>query len=62
MPSFGMLRHVALVRTGVSGERSVAIISVTRIDELGTTLAGTSNPLTLGNNVIYSHIVVANSC
>jgi hypothetical protein len=31
MPSSGMLRHVALVRTGVSEETSVSIIRVTRI-------------------------------
>jgi hypothetical protein len=34
-----MLRRVALVTTGVSEERSAAIIRVTRIVELGTTLA-----------------------
>jgi hypothetical protein len=39
----GMLRHVALIRADVSKERSDAIIRVTRIGELGTTLAGTSN-------------------
>jgi hypothetical protein len=38
-----MLRRVALVRTDVSEERSVSIIRVTRIGELGTTLAVTSN-------------------
>jgi hypothetical protein len=41
MLSSGMLRHVALVRTDVSKERSVSIIRVTRIGELGTTLAVT---------------------
>jgi hypothetical protein len=34
-----MLRRVALVRTDVLEERSVSFISVTRIGELGTTLA-----------------------
>jgi hypothetical protein len=34
---------MALVRTYVSEERSAPIIRVTRIDELGTTLAVTSN-------------------
>jgi hypothetical protein len=34
-----MLRRVALVRTNVSEELSVSIIRVTRIGELGTTLA-----------------------
>jgi hypothetical protein len=43
MASSGMLRHVALVRTDVSEELSVAFIRVTRIGELGTTLAVTSN-------------------
>jgi hypothetical protein len=37
--SSGMLRRVALVRTDVSEERSSSFIRVTRIDELGTTLA-----------------------
>jgi hypothetical protein len=41
--SSGMLRHVALVRTDVSEERSASIIRVTRIGELGTTLALTIN-------------------
>jgi hypothetical protein len=38
-----MLRHVALARTDVSEELSASIIRVKRIDELGTTLAVTSN-------------------
>jgi hypothetical protein len=38
-----MLRRVALVRTDVSEEVSTSIIKVTRIGELGTTLAVTSN-------------------
>jgi hypothetical protein len=41
MPSSGMLRHVALVRIDVSEERVVSLIRVTRIGELGTTLAVT---------------------
>jgi hypothetical protein len=40
---FWLLRRVALVRTDVSEELSVSIIKVTRIGELGTTLAVTSN-------------------
>jgi hypothetical protein len=32
VPSSGMLRRVALLRTDVSEERSASIISVTRID------------------------------
>jgi hypothetical protein len=38
-----MLRRVALVRTDVSVELSVSFIRVTRIGELGTTLAVTSS-------------------
>jgi demethoxyubiquinone hydroxylase (CLK1/Coq7/Cat5 family) len=40
MASSGTLRRVALVRTDVSEEFSASIIRVTRIGELGTTLAG----------------------
>jgi hypothetical protein len=43
MASFGMLRGVVLVRTDVSEELSASIIRVTRIGEVGTTLAVTSN-------------------
>jgi hypothetical protein len=43
MASFGMLRRVALVRTDVSEELSAYFIGVTRIGELGITLAVTSN-------------------
>jgi hypothetical protein len=39
MPSSGMLRRVALVRTDLSGEHSASIIRVTRIGEIGRTLA-----------------------
>jgi hypothetical protein len=42
MPSFGMLCHVALVKTDVSEKRSTYIIRVKRIVELGT-LAVVSN-------------------
>jgi hypothetical protein len=38
-----MSRRVALVRTDISEELSVSIIRVTRIDELRTTSAVTSN-------------------
>jgi hypothetical protein len=39
MASSGMLRRVAVVRTDVSEELSASIIRVTRIGDLGTTLA-----------------------
>jgi hypothetical protein len=45
--SSGMLRRVALVRTDVSEELSASFIRVTRISELGRTLAVTSNRSTL---------------
>jgi hypothetical protein len=50
MPSSGMLRIVALVRTDVSEELSASIIMVTRIGEVGTTLAVTNNRRTLRRN------------
>jgi hypothetical protein len=52
MASSGMLRRVALVRTDVSEELSVSFIRVTRIGELGTTLAVTSNRRTLRRNAV----------
>jgi hypothetical protein len=42
-----MLRRVVLVRTDVSEEPGVSFIRVTRIGELGTTQAATSNRRTL---------------
>jgi hypothetical protein len=50
MASSRMLRRVALVRTDVSEELTTSIIRVTRIGELGTTLAVTSNRHTLRRN------------
>jgi hypothetical protein len=47
MTSSGLLRRVALVRTDVLEELSAFFIRVTRIGELGTTLAVTSNRRTL---------------
>jgi hypothetical protein len=41
--SSGMLRRVAFVRTDVPEELSASFIRVKRIDELGTTLAVTTN-------------------
>jgi hypothetical protein len=49
MVSSRMLHHVALVRTDVSEELNASFIRVTRIDELGTTLAVTSNLRALCN-------------
>jgi hypothetical protein len=45
--SSGMLRRIALMRTDISEEISASIIRVTRIGELGTTLAVTNNRRTL---------------
>jgi hypothetical protein len=50
LPSSGMLRRVALVRTDVSEERMASIFMMTRTGELGTTLAVTSNRSTLLRN------------
>jgi hypothetical protein len=54
MASSGTLRRVGLVRTDVSEELSASIIRVTRIGELGTTLAVTSNRLLVTANVVPS--------
>jgi hypothetical protein len=60
MPSSGLLRHVALVRTDVSWELSTSIISLTRIGGLEKTLALTSKRRTLvtANVVPSSPILV----
>jgi hypothetical protein len=59
-----MFRRVALVRTDVSEELSASFTRVTRIGELGTTLAVTSNRRTLRrntrrnipeDNILHSH-------
>jgi hypothetical protein len=50
MVSSGLLRRVALVRTDVSEDPNASFIRVTRIGELGTTLAATSNRRTLRRN------------
>jgi hypothetical protein len=48
--SSAMLRHVVLVGIEVSEKPSASIIRVTRIGELRTTLAVTSNRRTLHSN------------
>jgi hypothetical protein len=65
MASSGMLCHVALVRTDVSEERSASIMRVTRIGELGTTLAVTSDQHMLQCNIpedTILHVVLAEIC
>jgi hypothetical protein len=54
MASSGMLRRVALVRTDVSEELSASFIRVTRIGELGTTLAVTTNRPPLRRNTKWA--------
>jgi hypothetical protein len=55
MPSSDMLHRMALVRTDVSEEHFASMIVVTRIGELGTTLAVTSNRRTLRRNTYNSN-------
>jgi hypothetical protein len=57
MPSSGMLRRVAFVRIDVSEERSASFIRVTRIGELGTTLALTSNISTLRRLIVTANVL-----
>jgi hypothetical protein len=61
MVSSGTLSRVALVRTDVSKERSASIIRVTRIGELGTTLAATSmRRLLVAASVVPSSPILVN--
>jgi hypothetical protein len=57
MVSSGMLSRVDLVRTDVSEELSASFIRVTRIGELGTTLAVTSNRRTLHQLLVTASVV-----
>jgi hypothetical protein len=61
MVSSGLLRRVALVRTDVSEEPDASFIRVTKIDELGTTQAATSNRRTLrrNTNLVFRLLVAA---
>jgi hypothetical protein len=54
MVSSGLLRRVALVGTDVSEEPGASFIRVTKIGELETTQAATSNRRTLRRNGISS--------
>jgi hypothetical protein len=57
MGSSGLLHPVALVRTYVSEELSASFIRVTRISELRTTLAVTSNRRTLRRLLVTASVV-----
>jgi hypothetical protein len=61
-----MLRRVALVRTDDSEELSTSFIRVTRIGELGTTLAVTNNQrtilVTLMKEALTGTIANCNTC
>jgi hypothetical protein len=56
-----MLRRVALVRTDVFEELSASFIRVTRIGELGTTLAATNNLLRSVRRLLVTANVVSSS-
>jgi hypothetical protein len=51
----GILGRVSLVRTDVSEELSASFIRATRIGELGTKLAVTSNRRTLQRNALVNN-------
>jgi hypothetical protein len=59
--SSGMLHRVALVRTDVSEELITSFIRLTRIGELGTTLALTNNRRTLPRWLLVTACVVPSS-
>jgi hypothetical protein len=62
MASSGMIRRVILVRTDVSEELGASFIRVTRVGELGTTLAVSSNRRKLrGNTSVLSQLVFLRS-
>jgi hypothetical protein len=55
----GMLRRVALVRTDASEELSISFIRVTRLGELGTTLAVPSNPHSVHRLLVTASVVLS---
>jgi hypothetical protein len=57
MVSSGMLRRVALVSTDVSDELSASFVRVTRICELRTTLALTSNRRSVLRLLVTANVV-----
>jgi hypothetical protein len=57
MVSFGMLRRVNHVRIDISEELGASFIRVTRIGELGTTLALTSNRRTQRRLLVTASVV-----
>jgi hypothetical protein len=59
MPSSVMLRRVAIVRADVSEEPSAPIIRMTKIDELRTNIAVTSNRRMLRHSISSQRASVA---
>jgi hypothetical protein len=53
-----MLRHVGIVRSDVSKERSAYIISVARIGELGMLAVTTMRRLLVTTNVVASSLIL----
>jgi hypothetical protein len=62
MVSSGMLRRVVLVRTDVSEELSASFIRVTRIGELGTTLANASKLPLFSTPTNFPSVISCYSC
>jgi hypothetical protein len=56
MASSGMLRREAIVRTDVSEELRASFIRVTRIGELGTTLAVTNRRMLRRNTKVIRNV------
>jgi hypothetical protein len=62
MVSSGLLRRVALVRNDISEEPGASFIRVTKIGELGTTQAATSNRRTLRRNTFAAYLPAYLKC